>query len=358
MFIVLFALVPVVGSWLALRRHPMYSSRSSLRGALAALLMVVAATALMIGVANVAARQSPAARMAMMLGTVLVAAVGITVGMIKLVTPKQEVLPSTATTTHFHRKKLTVWAKRWVGSMLIVAVLAWRLPGAYKGIAYGLGIILALLGVVMLSAGYYAARNQDRSLTALMYHPWVHWRYSAAQWQDWIDARVAGAQKTSPLFIVRRDWWKVTLACVGITACTFGFGSGWRFNTAFSFSVSAILVTMIVISTRKEKHSPAVLRAKLVDCEPEAYFGEEGVFCDGALIPWVSADDWLLAASVDEIAPRNLLLCFEKINAGNAAVPTSRVNQRVLLPAAAESDLARLQKELEAKCTTARVLLC
>jgi hypothetical protein len=358
MYMVLFALLSIFGAWAAWRRNPMYTARSTFRGVIAVLLMIAATIALIALAVNISMKQSQAAGMVIVFATVIVAAIGMIGGIMKLSTPRVAVLPSTVKMVNFHRKKVGVWAKRWLWSMLASGALALVLPGTNKGIAYALASILALLGIVMLFAGYYAARNQDRSLTALEYNPWVHWQYSTAQWELWIDAQVARERAVAPAFIPGRDWWKLALVSVAIGAGTFVFGSGWVFNTIYTVVISALLALIAVLSSRSARHSPDTLRAKLKRCAPEAYFGEEGLFCDGVLTPWISTDDWLLEATVDQAAPRNLLLRFEKINAGNPSIPTSPLNQRVLLPEFAETDLATLQKKLDAKCPAARVKIC
>jgi hypothetical protein len=355
MLLALFALLSALGSWAAWRRNPMYSTRSTLRGVLGVLLMIAALVAALVGVVNLAQRYSKTVALAIIFSFVIVASIAMILGIMAMTAPKVATLPPTVTMLHFHRKKLGLWAKRWVVSMLVMGVLALALPGATKAIAYALGAILGLLGIVMMVAGYFAAKNQDRMLTALEYQPWVHWQYSPAQWAAWTDAQVARAKAIPPAFNWRRHSWKIGALWLVIAAGTFILGLGWIYALVYATAILALMVLILSLGARSERHSPETLRKKMERWAPEVFLGEEGVFCDGVLTPWVSTDDWLLEAILDEGLPRHLLLQFEKINAGNASIPTSRLEWRVPLPEAAEADLARLQKELKAKVPTAKV---
>jgi hypothetical protein len=83
---------------------------------------------------------------------------------------------------------------------------------------------------------------------------------------------------------------------------------------------------------------------------PEVYLVHDGVFCDGVFTTWLTLDNYLKAASIDERAPRSLLFRFEKVvvnpYAGNQLIP---IYQSVLIPERAEADLARLQHELSTR---------
>jgi hypothetical protein len=68
---------------------------------------------------------------------------------------------------------------------------------------------------------------------------------------------------------------------------------------------------------------------------------------------------YVISASIDERQPRSLIFNFEKVMpnpyAGTQVIP---IQQSVLIPAGTESDIARLQKELTARCPKARIVLC
>jgi hypothetical protein len=50
------------------------------------------------------------------------------------------------------------------------------------------------------------------------------------------------------------------------------------------------------------------LRANLLRCAPEGYFGQDGVFANGLFTTWFSANIYLISATVDESTPRSLHL--------------------------------------------------
>ena len=326
MFLALFALLSAVGSWAGWRRNPMYTKGSSLRGVLAGLLMIAAFVAALIGAVRLAARYSQTIAMVIIFTFVIVASIAMILGIMAMTSPKVATLPPTVTISHFHRSKLGAWAKRWMVSMLVLGVLAWALPGATKGVAYALATVLGLLGIVMMVAGYFAARHQDLMLTALKYRPWVHWQYSPEQWAAWNDAQVDRAKGIPPAFDWHRHSWKMAVLWLVIATSTFVLGLSWIYALAYATAILILMGLILGLETRSEKHSPEILRKKMQRWAPEAFLGEEGVFCDGVLTPWVSADDWLLAATIDRGLPRHLLLQFEKINAGTPPSPPAKSN--------------------------------
>ena len=67
---------------------------------------------------------------------------------------------------------------------------------------------------------------------------------------------------------------------------------------------------------------------------------------------------YLLSAVVDPRPPRSLKFEFEKVifNPYNAAQRFT-IRRSVLIPQGAEEDLKRLQRELSARCATAKISL-
>ena len=101
------------------------------------------------------------------------------------------------------------------------------------------------------------------------------------------------------------------------------------------------------------------MRSLLLKTAPEVYFGQEGLYCDGIFTPWLSSGVYLLAASLDDRAPRSLLLRFEKIVPGATGSQPTTADFSIPLPQGdnPSGDLARLQQELSARCPTAIVNL-
>ena len=64
------------------------------------------------------------------------------------------------------------------------------------------------------------------------------------------------------------------------------------------------------------------------------------------------------AAEIEAGPPRTLVFNFEKAATGPySANQVAAVQKRVSIPACAEADVARLQRELEARCPKARISL-
>jgi hypothetical protein len=215
------------------------------------------------------------------------------------------------------------------------------------------------LAVILLPVAYVNARHLDRSLTALELDPWVHWQYAPAQWREWVEAQVARLKTKPPAFVLQRDWRKFVLPFAIIAGGVIFFSPGpLVFRVGYVLLVCGAIAGLAVYSTGQERRAPDKMRAELLNVVPEVYFGHDGLFCDGAYTTWLSLNVYLMSASIDERAPRSLSFNFEKVQpspyTGNQI---SAIERSVVLPAGAEGDLARLQRELSARCPKARVEL-
>jgi hypothetical protein len=179
----------------------------------------------------------------------------------------------------------------------------------------------------------------------------VHWQYSPAQWQQWTDVRVERMKATPPTFVVTRDWRKlaVPLAVIAVGVFVFGPGSA-PVRVLYVLGSCGAILALVMLSVRSDRHSPDKLRAVLRGAAPEVYFGHDGVYCDSVFTTWLTLDNYLKAASIDERAPHSLLFRFEKVvvnpYTGNQFGP---ICQSVLIPEGAEADLARLRHELSTR---------
>lgn len=268
-------------------------------------------------------------------------------------------LPPSAKLVHTHRRKVYKLAKFFAILLAVCSILAILIPGDAKYGVLAIGGIALLLAVVLLPVAYVTARNFDRSLTALEINPWVHWQYSPAQWKHWTEVQVERLQATPPTFILKRDWRKLAWPCAIVAAGVFIFAPGsWLFRTLYVLFICGLLFALAEPSTRDFKRAPERLRATCLEAAPEVYFGHDGVFCDGVYTTWLSINVYLTSASIDEREPRSLVFRFDKIvpnpYAGNPIIP---IQQSVLLPPDAESDIASLRQELTARCPKARIQL-
>jgi hypothetical protein len=352
MWMVVLALLSVVGAWHAWRRNPAYSDRSTLRLVGVTALCISALVLVIVTAVNLTIHRSPAVAMSTMFAVVVIGALGMIFIIQYVATPKSArlatVIPASATLVHVYRRKVYKLAKFFAILLAICALLALLIPGAAKGAALAVGAVALLLALVLLPVMYVTNRNFDRSLTALECNPWVHWQYPPAQWQQWTDVRVERMRATSPAIVVTRDWRKLGVPFAVIAIGIFVFGPGSAVVRAlYAVGSCAAILALIMLSIRGDRHAPDKLRAVLRRAAPEVYFGHDGVYCDDVFTTWHTLDNYLKAASIDERAPRSLLLRFEKVvldpYSGNQFVP---IYQSVLIPEGAEADLARLQHEL------------
>jgi len=216
------------------------------------------------------------------------------------------------------------------------------------------------LAAILLPVAYVTARRFDVSLTALECNPWLHWQYTPEQWRQWTNVQIDRMEAEPPKVILKRDWRNLACTLSAIALAIFLFYPGqWLLDSLSVLFSCGLVLAVVILGPGEQRRSAEKLRATLLKAAPEVYFGHDGVFCDGTYTQWLGMDIYLLAATIDERQPRSLLFRFEKIEpnpyGGFPAVP---IHQSVLIPPGRESDLARLQKELEARCPAAKVALC
>jgi hypothetical protein len=355
MWMAALALLSVVGAWHAWRRNPAYSNPSTLRLVGVTALSIIALVLLIMTAVKLTIHRSEAVAIGTMFAVVVIGSLGMIFIIQYVSTPKSArlttAMPVSATLVHVYRRKVYKLAKFFAILLALCGVLALVIPGPAKFAVLALGAVALLLALVLLPVMYVTNRNFDRSLTALECNPWVHWQYSPAQWQQWTDVRVERQKSTPPTFVAARDWRKLALPFAAIAVGVFAFAPGSAlFKALYVFGSCAAIFALVMLSARSDRHSPDRLRAVLRSAAPEVYFGHDGVYCDGAFTTWLTLDTYLKAASVDERAPRSLLLRFEKVvvnpYSGNQLLP---IYQSVMIPDGAEADLARLQQELRAR---------
>jgi hypothetical protein len=363
MWMVALALLSVVGAWHAWRRNPAYSTRSTLRLVGVTALCIIALILVIVTAVNLTINRSPAVAISTAFAVVVVGALGMIFIIQYVSTPKSTRLdtavPPSATLVHVYRQKVYKLAKFFAILLALCALLALLIPGDARGAVLAVGSIALLLALVLLPVMYVTNRNFDRSLTVLECNPWVHWKYSPAQWQQWTDVCVERLKATPPAFVARRDWRKVALPLAIIAVGVFVFGPGSAaFRALYVLGSCGALLALVMLSMRGNRHSPDRLRAALSAAAPEVYFGHDGVYCDAVFTTWLTLDTYLKAASIDERPPRSLLFRFEKVvvdpYSGNHIVP---IYQSVLIPEGAKADLARLQLELTARFPTLPIAL-
>ena len=360
---VLFALLSAAGAWMAWRRNPLYSTRSALRILIYVVLSIAAVIALIIGTVNLVINRSPVVAGVAMGAVIIFGALALIFIIQSVSTPKEAklatVLPPSAKLVHVHRQKVYKWAKAFAITVAILGVLAIVIPGNAVFAVYALGSIVLLLGAILLPVGYFTSLGFDRSLTIMMLNPWVHWQYPAEEWKQWVEVQAARVKATPSKFILKRDWRKFILPFSIIAGGVYIFIPGTlMMKTLYILGCIGLISGLVALSARQGRHAPETVRAALLKVTPEAYFGRDGLYCNGAYNTWVGISVYLKSASLDQNPPRSLYFLFEKYvpnpYGGSTSMP---IHQVVPIPAGAESDLALLQKELTARCPKLRIAL-
>lgn len=364
MFTFLFALLTVAGAWLAWRHNPLYSTWSTLRTVGVVGLSVAAVIAVIVAAVNLTIDRPAPVALGTMLAVVIVGTLALIFMIQSMSTPLVSVVPASVKMLHTHRQKTYLWCKRFGIMVLVAFALAVALPGTLKIVVLVVGGSATFLGIILLPTQYFVARNLDRALTALEFDPWIHWQYSPEEWKRWIDVQIERMKAVPPQFIWKRDWHQLAGVCGLIGAGIFFFASGsWQERAVYALCVFALLLGLVALSTRDGQKATERRRSYLLNVTPEAYFGPDGLFCDDLYTPWLTVNNYLLGASVDERQPRSLVFRFEKVapsaNTGNQVV---QVEQCVLIPDSLASetngDIAQLQQKLSSRFSKARIVLC
>lgn len=358
-----FALLMMFSAWAAWRRNPMYSTRSTLRAAMVMLLAVAGIIALIVAAVKFSMGRS-ATVMAIVLGATIVFGTLALIFILQAATvPKESKPASLPHAVHLvtnNRRKIIKWLKV-LGVLVAVFALGGLLPGAAGIISLTLGGFTLFLAVILLPVGYVTSRRLDQSLTAVELDPWVHWSYAPDQWQQWCSVQAERLRATPPTFTLQRDWRRFVLPLGLVIGGVAIFAPGsWLFKVSYLVLVCGAILTVAILSGRGGAHTADKLHARLLAAEPDAYFGRDGIFADSVFTPWLNVSIYLVSAAVDKRQPRSLLFSFEKIvpNPYGPTQPIS-VHQAVLIPgdASHSEDLARLQRELTARCPKAQIAL-
>jgi len=358
-YLTIFAMLSVVGSWFAWKRNPTYSAGKTLRLVGGMGLGIGAFVALDVLVVNLTIHSAPWVLYVSMGVLILGSVLGMFLISRAFTRPKEEPLPAGVPLVTLHRRKVYGWAK--VAGIVIgaFALLGLLLPAGIDIAAYTMAGFSAFIAAFMLPIGYIAARDQDRSLTGVETAPWVHWSYSEAEWGQITQAEMVRAGiVATPTFQWKKQW--KTLAVVAVFTLFFakfeGYTWGWDF--ALLGGLSAMMAGIFWYGKRAARFAPGRKQQAMRKVSREVYFADGGLFWEGDFAPWISMNIYLTGARVDENAPRSLVLIFEKVLPGQAGPNILTVEQRVLIPPGAERDIQMLQEKLAEKCPKADVRIC
>jgi len=360
----LWCLFTFIGAWVTLRHMPGSTLKSTLRTLALTLLMIGAAAGVILLTLRFVDGRSVAVQTGAIATMVILCTLGLIFGVSAVSTPAgarlTTRLPPNVRAVTLYRRRILPWARAagmvFGGSMLIMLV-----PGPVRYIAGSFAAIAAFLAVIMLPVAYVTALRVDRAITALQLDPWLHWHYSADDWNAWSERladREAKAQAVTMTTTARR-WTIIIITAVTVvyTASVVPASAMVRLGSGV---IAGLLVLGLALLTRSQsRHAPARLAARVRTAPPDTYFGRDGVFCNGEFCAWSGVDDWLLSASVQPGPPRCVELWFEKIQpAAYGSAQVTKVRKEVLIAHdAGASDLPALQAALVARCPNAKINL-
>ena len=357
-----FAILFLFSAWAAWRRNPLYSRRSTLRALLVVLLAIVGAITLIVAVVKLTEGRSMAVSLSA-IGVVIVVDTLALIFIITAFTTPQESKPASLPhATHLvttNRAKVYKWVKVFaiiIGACLVPGLL---IPQDIRFVFLTIAAMTAFLAIILLPVLYWTNRGMDQSLTAVELDPWVHWQYTPEQWTAWCNVQAERLRATPPTFVLRRSWHRLVWVFGAIAVGVYVFcPGGWHWKTIYIVGVCGAMLALALLSGRGGARGADKLRAKLLRAAPEAYFGRDGIFCDGVFTPWLNVSTYLVSAALDERQPRSAMFNFER-SVPNPYGPTQTIpiHQAVLIPNGRESDLARLQQELTARCPRAQIHL-
>lgn len=358
-----FALLSCFSAWQVWRHNPLYSSRSGLWLIAKILLMVGVAAALIFATSLLTASWSAPAQVGALLLAVVICTLGLVFGTSAAATPRiarlQTQLPPSVPVVQLHRRLVTHWLRVALVYFAICGLLALA-PDPISSFALVLVCLGVLLSAVMLPVGYVMARRMDRAVTVLELNPWLHWQYPPDARDLWCKAQVERLKRKPPTFILRRDWLKLLGLCVLIVTPSLLLMPGsWIERAGWGIICCVLLGLFIEAAAAEERRAPARLAKRLKAAPADAWFGRDGLVCDGHFYTWIDASVYLTAASIDWRPPRSVCFVFANIGSGAYGAPAaSTVTQNVLIPPAlGAEDLAMLQQALRGRCPDAAINL-
>jgi hypothetical protein len=351
--LIIVTILIVLGSLSAWRASPLYSLKSTFKLAGAFLLIVAVVVSASMAIFSGPLSHSPIAQAILGLAAFLVISIGASVTLVRITDRHVAQLPPSVQLVTIHRQRIYRWIWRLVVYLLINAAAALVIPSFWKWLPMFLGGFVLMVCGPMLGLALMMARRNDRGVTAIVASPWVHWQYKPEQWKSWAKNQLEWERtKESP--------WSWRKMLIFILFCGGLFGLGLLFNGGITqenliifcgllgFIVLLVLILYWMNCTHFDRRNRRLLAAP-----PEAYFGDEGLFCNGEYMQWILSGRYLLAATLASGPPACVVLVFESFN-GSTSI---KVTKRILIPEDRAPDLPLLQQKLEMSCPTARVRL-
>jgi hypothetical protein len=358
-FPVLFSILTIAGAWAGWRRSPLYSVKTTLKVAGAFLLIVAAIVGGSIAILNGPILFSPTAQA--ILGGIGILAIGIgaTAGIIRITDAHVAQLPPSVRIVTTERHKVQRWIWRTFVYLLVSAAAAMVLWQSMWAVLFLTPASLVLVGCgPMLMALYMKARRLDMGMSSVVAAPWAHWQYTAEQWESWANKELEWERSKEVKIVWRQEWRKklkpaatmvlIFLGCAWVAVP----GSAGDKLAAAGFGVTCLVAVAVCVQWANRGACERRYR-KLLAVPREAWFGDEGVFCNGKYAQWELSGSYLLEAT----APRDPSACVQLVFRNVGGAGPAREIKRVPIPEGRASDLAVLQKRMREQCPTAAIQL-
>jgi hypothetical protein len=351
--LLVFAFLTIVGAFAGWRKSPLYSLKTTFKLIGAFLLTVVIVLGVAQAIVSGAVTRSPLVQGILGFLAIIVLSCGASIFIVRITDKHVAQLPASAKLVSFNRHKIYRWIWRLVVFLLINTTAALVLPSSWKTLPIGLaGFVLVLCGPI-LSIAYMMARRNDRGMTSVIANPWAHWQYTPEKWAQWAKNQ--------------RDWekaqegpwsWKGVLGfnlfCIGLFVLgAFFSGGGLQENVLIVSGLTGFIVLLTLVAYWFKNANFDRRYRRLLLAAPEAWFGDEGLFCNGNYMPWILSGRYLLKATAANGPLPELTLTFQSFNGSSSSL----ITQRIPIPDGHISDLPMLQEKLRAHCPTASVHL-
>jgi hypothetical protein len=351
--LLIFCFLTIAGAFSAWRKSPLYSLKTAFKLACGFLLIVAVVAGTTYAIVNGSLSRSPVAQGIVGFVALMALACGSSIFIVRIADKHVAALPPSARLVSFNRHKVYRWVWRLVVFLLINTAACLVLPSAWKVLPAALaGFVLFLCGP-MLSIAFMMARRNDRGMSAVIANPWAHWQYTQEKWAQWSKNQRAWEEaqegpwswKGASLFV---------LFCAGLFALGALFtGSSLEENVTIVSGLTGFIILLVLVAYWFKRTNFDRRYRRLLAAQPEAWFGDEGLFCNGAYTPWILSGRYLLKATAASDPPPRVTLVFESFN----GTSSTQITQRIPIPDGHIADLPMLQQKLNSHCPTASVHL-
>jgi hypothetical protein len=351
--LLIFASLTIVGAFSAWRQSPLYSLKTTLKLIGAFLLIVAVVMGASLAIVNGPLSRSPVVQGIAAFLAILLLASGSSILIVRITDSHVAELPESARLVSFNRHRVYRWVWHLVAFLLINSAAALALPPGWDGVPAALGGFMLLLCGPMLSILYMMARRNDRGMTAMIANPWAHWLYTPESWAQWAKNQREWEQAQEG------PWsWKgvslFVLFCVGLFAVGALFsGESLQGNVIIVGGLTGFIILLVLVAFWFKRTNFDRRYRHLLAAAPETWFGDEGLFCNGAYTPWILSGRYLLKATTAIDRPARVTLVFQSFNGSSSTL----ITQRILIPDGRLTDLPLLQQKLNSHCPTASVHL-